>query len=100
MKMPMRWARLMVLATAAVTCPAATYYVDSVKGADGNSGTEERTPWKTSEKVNGSKFQPGDRILLKSGSGWQGQLAPASSGSAGWAMRPSAKNPLRAIRWY
>jgi len=64
-------------------CQAATYYVDSAKGADANSGTEDRAPWKTLEKVNASRFQPGDRILLKSGSAWQGQLAPASSGADG-----------------
>jgi len=71
------------LAGAALACQAATYYVDSAKGADGNSGTEERAPWKTIGKVNASRFQPGDRILLKSGSAWQGQLAPASSGGDG-----------------
>jgi len=78
-----RWTCSILLAAGALACHAATYYVDSAKGVDANSGTEERAPWKTLEKVNASRFQPGDRILLKSGSSWQGQLSPASSGSDG-----------------
>src|ERR1700728_1018317 len=76
----MRFIRLILVAAAALACHAATYYVDSAKGADANSGTQERAPWKTLGKVNTARFQPGDRILLKSGSSWQEQLAPASSG--------------------
>ena len=74
---------LIAMAAVGLTCHASNYYVDSAKGADTNSGTSERAPWKTIEKVNGARFQPGDRILLKSGAIWQGQLAPASSGSEG-----------------
>src|SRR5580700_9624671 len=80
---PMRPIRLILFAAGAMASHAATYYVDFAKGADANPGTEERAPWKTIEKVNTSRFQPGDRILLKSGSVWQGQLAPASSGGDG-----------------
>src|ERR1700723_2581973 len=78
-----RWIRPILLAAGALACHAATYYVDFAKGADANSGTEERAPWKTLEKVNAARFLPGDRILLKSGSSWQGQLSPASSGGDG-----------------
>ena len=83
MSVPMRLIRLILLAAGALACQAATYYVDFAKGADANSGTEERAPWKTLEKVNASQFHPGDRILLKSGSSWQGQLSPTSSGGDG-----------------
>lgn len=79
----MRPVYLVLLATWAVACHASSYYVNFAQGADGNPGTEERAPWKTLKKVNASRFQPGDRILLKSGSVWQGQLAPASSGGDG-----------------
>ncbi len=78
----MNFARFLVPA-AALTLHAATYYVDSAKGLDSNAGTSAAAPWKTLEKVNGTQFQPGDRILFKSGSKWQGQLAPASSGRDG-----------------
>ena len=74
---------LIGFAGVALACQAATYYVDSAKGADTNSGTAQHAAWKTLEKVNASRFQPGDRILFKSGSVWQGQLAPASSGADG-----------------
>jgi hypothetical protein len=50
---------------------------------DSNSGTSSGAPWKTLAKVNETRFQPGDRILFKSGSSWQGQLAPSSSGRDG-----------------
>ncbi len=62
---------------------ATTYYVDSTKGNDGNTGKSIQAPWKSLKKVNGASFEPGDRILFKSGSRWVGQLAPASSGSEG-----------------
>jgi hypothetical protein len=60
---------------------SATYFVDSAKGSDANSGATSAAPWKTLGKVNATLFQPGDRILFKSGSVWQGQLAPKSSGA-------------------
>ncbi|MEK3683292.1 S-layer homology domain-containing protein [Paenibacillus sp. FSL R10-2736] len=60
------------------------YYVDSTAGSDSNPGTADSSPWQTLGKVNGTVFQPGDRILLKSGSIWNNQtLAPQGSGSAG-----------------
>ncbi|HEV2350596.1 MAG TPA: right-handed parallel beta-helix repeat-containing protein [Terriglobia bacterium] len=60
-----------------------TYYVDSVQGNDGNAGTAPGAAWKSLEKVNATTFLPGDRILLKSGSMWKGQLWPKGSGAEG-----------------
>jgi hypothetical protein len=57
--------------------------VDSASGSDANAGTAMSKPWKTLEKVNGSELEAGDRVLFKSGSVWQGQLAPKSSGAEG-----------------
>ena len=65
------------------TEPHAAYYVDSAAGEDSASGTRPETPWKSLQKVNATTFQPGDRILLKSGSVWHGQLWPKGSGSEG-----------------
>jgi hypothetical protein len=71
------------LAAGALALQAATYYVSSSAGNDSNEGTRPNAPWKTLDKVNSTDFQPGDRILLESGSVWQGQLAPRSSGAEG-----------------
>jgi hypothetical protein len=62
---------------------ATQFYVDSARGNDANFGTSPSHAWKTIEKINASHFQPGDRILLRSGSRWQGELAPTSSGVVG-----------------
>jgi len=61
----------------------ATYYVDSVDGQDSNPGTTPATAWQSLAKVNSTTFLPGDRILLKSGSVWEGQLWPKGSGAEG-----------------
>lgn len=58
----------------------ATYFVDSVAGDDIQAGTAETAAWQTLKHVNGQVFQPGDRVLLKAGSRFAGQLAPQGSG--------------------
>jgi Right handed beta helix region len=65
---------------------ASTYYVDSTDGNDTAAGTAPTAPWKSLEKINSATFQPGDRILLKSGSVWRGQLWPKGSGAEGRAI--------------
>jgi hypothetical protein len=80
----MRWIFLLMILSVSLSLNAATtYYIDSLHGEDANSGTSKAAPWKTLQKVNETNFQPGTRILLKSGSEWHGQLAPKSSGSPG-----------------
>lgn len=64
----------------------ATYYVDSNEGKDSNTGASPGAAWKSLEKVNAKTFQPGDRILLKSSSVWEGQLWPKGSGREGQAI--------------
>jgi len=59
------------------------YYVDSVNGNDGNSGTSTGSPWKSLAKVNATTFAPGDKIMFKAGGAWTGQLWPKGSGTAG-----------------
>ena len=59
-----------------------TYYVDYKNGDDNNDGKSESTPWKTAKKVNETVFQPGDKILLKAGSVWNGErFAPLGNGT-------------------
>jgi hypothetical protein len=68
-----------------LACPltAATYYVDSAKGADSNQGLSAKQPWKSLAKVNATDLAPGDQVLFQRGSIWQGQLAPKGSGKPG-----------------
>ncbi|RDC58350.1 hypothetical protein DU508_05300 [Pedobacter chinensis] len=57
------------------------FYIDSHNGNDSQSGTTIKEAWKTLDKVNAQVFKPGDRILFKRGSKWQGQLMPKGSGT-------------------
>lgn len=65
---------------------AATYYVHPVAGDDARAGTSAEAPWKTLEKANTARLQPGDRVLLAAGQTFQGQLTFA--GLAGTAEQP------------
>ena len=62
---------------------ASIFYVDASSGGDGNSGLSTSTAWKTIAKVNASRYNPGDQILLKRGEIWREQLVVPSSGSSG-----------------
>ena len=66
-------------------CNGATsgaYYLDSAAGSDSNDGLSPATAWKTLTKINGVTFQPGNKICLKAGGSWTGQLAPRGSGTS------------------
>ncbi len=60
----------------------AAFYVDSVSGNDRWSGLTPDQAWKSLNKLNRTIFQPGDRVLLRSGSSWTGQLELKGSGTA------------------
>ena len=76
-----------------------TYYVDAKAGDDSRPGTSESAPWKSLRRVNDTVFQPGDAILLRRGSKWQGMLSPKGSGEAGRPIRIGAygRGPLPII---
>lgn len=59
-----------------------TYFV-AADGDDNASGLTIASAWKTLDKVNSMTFQPGDKILLKSGDTWYGQLSLKGSGEKG-----------------
>jgi hypothetical protein len=81
-------ATLDVAKVSAQAKPAGTsYYVDSANGNDSNRGTSPEAAWKSLAKVSATTFKPGDRILLKSGSVWSGQLWPRGSGEDGFPIR-------------
>ena len=61
-----------------------TYYVDSVSGNDGYLGTSPAQPWKTVAKANSIILGPGDNLLFKAGSQYNGvQFKPKGSGVNG-----------------
>lgn len=45
-----------------------TYYVSTLNGKDSNDGTSESKPFYSLSKINELTLQPGDRVLLESGS--------------------------------
>lgn len=59
-----------------------TYYLDSVDGDDGNDGTSPESAWKSLNMVDQKEFQPGDRILFRTGSQFYGRFHPLGSGTA------------------
>jgi hypothetical protein len=66
---------------------SATYYIDSVSGADTNIGTTIASPWKNITKLNTMTLQPNDKVYLKCGSVWYGQqLKFSGSGLAGFPI--------------
>lgn len=67
---------------------AADYYV-SAKGNDAADGLTPSTPWLTIERVNKTRFSPGDAIWFRRGDAWrEGQaLYGLSSGTAGHPIR-------------
>jgi len=74
---------LTVICWLAAAAPATTYYVDSVAGHDAAPGTDPNMPWRGLSRVNSRNFEPGDKILFKAGSHYDGQLTPHGSGIQG-----------------
>ena len=62
---------------------ATNYYVDAINGNDNNTGTTNEKAWQTLKKASSITYKPGDKILLKAGCTFKGQLHPKGSGSAG-----------------
>ncbi|TMS00528.1 right-handed parallel beta-helix repeat-containing protein [Nonomuraea basaltis] len=58
---------------AASAVVATVYYVDAVNGSDSAAGTSAATAWKSLTKASTAPLAPGDKLLLKRGSTWQGQ---------------------------
>jgi len=59
-----------------------TYYVDGTGGDDAHDGSSAARPWRTLDKLNQTRFAPGDRILFKRGGDYPGVFAPKGSGTA------------------
>lgn len=61
---------------------AATFYIDSKNGSDNNSGTSKDKPLKSLNVISKRYFQPGDKILFKSGCTFNGSLNLNGMGSS------------------
>lgn len=59
---------------------SAVYYIDSESGCDNLSGHSADEAWASLEKVNDLTLYPGDKVLLKCGSVFNGQLLPKGVG--------------------
>lgn len=76
------WLKIVAAAVICWSCSAGTtYYVDALNGSDTSSGKGPDKAWKSLAKVNEQLFQPGDRILFKAGTEYEGQLEPKGNGS-------------------
>ncbi|HKY81032.1 MAG TPA: right-handed parallel beta-helix repeat-containing protein, partial [Sphingobium sp.] len=62
---------------------AETYYVNSLSGDDGFSGTSGDRPWRSIARLHDVPLQPGDQVLLAAGSTWKEPLTLTRSGKAG-----------------
>jgi hypothetical protein len=61
-----------------------TYYVDATKGTDSNDGLSPEKAWRTIDKANSARLNPGDSVLLKRGEVWREQLVPQSGDETGY----------------
>ncbi|KAA5549154.1 right-handed parallel beta-helix repeat-containing protein [Adhaeribacter rhizoryzae] len=57
------------------------YFVDAIKGDDAHTGHSPKQAWKTLAKVNSHVFEPGDKLLFKSGTTYEGQLKIQGAGT-------------------
>jgi hypothetical protein len=83
------WITMLIIASPLLYCSCTStnstviYYIDSEKGNDNNNGTSIKAPWKTIDRVSAVVFQPGDRILFKANSRFEGHLWPKGKGNPG-----------------
>lgn len=66
---------------------ARDYYVDSVSGSDTNDGSE-KSPYRTLKALHTKDLSPGDRILLKAGSVYNGLEAALTFKGSGTQEQP------------
>ncbi|MDL2221377.1 right-handed parallel beta-helix repeat-containing protein [Parabacteroides sp. OttesenSCG-928-N08] len=59
-----------------------TYYVDAIQGDDSATGLSEEKAWKSLDRLQELTLQPGDSLLLRRGSIFQGVLEITGEGTA------------------
>jgi len=82
---------LSVLGSTVVVAENSAYYIDSQMGSDQADGRSEQRAWKALANVNALTFEPGDKVLFKSGGSWVGQLQLKGAGTEG--------NPIQVGRY-
>lgn len=70
------------------TAHAASYYVSSSAGDDGNAGTSARAPWRTIARINEVSLAAGDRVYLKAGDKFLDSGMVFSTKDTGTATNP------------
>src|SRR5215469_11583132 len=65
-----------VMTEASAANESGIYYVDSQNGSDAAPGNSPSRAWRSLGRVNAMMFHAGDRILLRAGRTWTGQLWP------------------------
>ncbi|MBD0674986.1 right-handed parallel beta-helix repeat-containing protein [Streptomyces sp. CBMA156] len=81
---------LAAAATPAATAAPATYYLDCQPGDDTAAGTSPDAPWRTLAQAGAHTFAPGERLLLKRGTGCKGMLTLHGKGADGAPVRIDA----------
>lgn len=71
---------LLILAGCSVGEPS-VYYLDSLNGNDGKSGYSAADAWKSLDKLREVKLTPGDKILLRRGAVYTGELEISGQGT-------------------
>jgi cephalosporin-C deacetylase-like acetyl esterase len=62
---------------------ARTFHVDAVNGDDTRDGLKPETAWRSLAAVDRASLARGDRVLLRRGQTWRGQLIPRSGDASG-----------------
>ena len=73
---------LLLLVLASCSEFSTTYYLDAANGNDNQSGLSESNAWKSLYKLRDVKLNPGDRVLLKRGNTFQGELEISGQGTS------------------
>ena len=73
---------LLLLVLASCSEFSTTYYLDAANGNDNQSGLSESNAWKSLSKLRDVKLNPGDRVLLKRGNTFQGELEISGQGTS------------------
>lgn len=79
------------LGSTVVVAENSAYYIDSQMGSDRAEGRSQQHAWQTLANVNALTFEPGDKVLFKSGGSWVGQLQLKGAGTEG--------NPIQVGRY-
>ena len=79
------------LGSTVVLAENSAYYIDSQMGSDRAEGRSEQRAWQTLANVNALTFEPGDKVLFKSGGSWVGPLQLKGAGTEG--------NPIQVGRY-